>query len=178
MAIYYPGCPESIPKPVCSDCPTKELGDVRSLFFVDKDFTFNDITLTAEWTTGINNSDIYVFPYTRGTLEVAETLEPGFGDQDETLAGYLYTLTVMEPNYKNNWAYWNSIKNSKRFKVGWRTETQVHLSDVTALIVPKAPIGEDKKAGIYWNLLIKFTQEDLPQPLDMPTGVFDQCIDI
>ena len=50
--------------------------------------------------------------------------------------------------------FWNDIKNSKNWKVGFRTETQVHLSDVVATIVPKQPIAEDKKAKnvIFLNL--------------------------
>lgn len=177
--IYYPGCPEVIPNPVCSDCPTKELGDVRSVFFVKKSFTFANISNVAEWTTGILAGDIVVHPFTRGSLEPAENIQPGFGDQEETLDGYDFQLNVFEPNYKANWGHWNAIKSSKTYKVGFRTESLVHLSDNTATIIPKAPIAEgDKKTAVVWNVLIKFSQEDLPQPFDMPIGVFEECIDI
>lgn len=176
MALYYPGCNTSIPDPSCSDCINTELGDIRSIFFVRKDFAFADITDTAEWTTGIEAKDIYVFPYTRGTLEQAENMQPGFGDEDESLDSFTFTATVFDPNYKANYGFWNAIKNNKNFKFGYRTESLVHLSDVTATIIPKAPIAEGKKTAVNWNIIVKFTQDDLVEPLDMPTGVFDQCI--
>ena len=178
MSVYYPGCTTSQADPVCSDCPTKELGDIRSFFFVKSDFTFTDITATGEWTTGLNAKDIYVFPYARGTMEMAENLQPGFGDTVEELDGFEFTANVFEPNYKANCAFWNDIKRSKEWKFGYRTETQVHLSDSVATIIPKAPISDDKKKSVIWNATVKFTQEDIPCPSDKPSGVFDVCIGI
>lgn len=174
--LYYPGCPVTIPDPSCSDCPTKELGDIRSLFLVKEGFAFTDITNVAEWTTGINNKDIYVFPYTRGSLEQNETESTGFGDQETNLDGYEYVLTVMEPNYKDNYAFWNEIKRARNFRPGWRTENLVHLADNSAQFIPKQPVAEDKKAQVLWMIIAKFSQEDLVQPFDMPTGVFEECI--
>ena len=176
MALYYPGCPTDITDPQCSDCPSKELGDIRSIFFFKNDFV--DITSTAEWTSGIEAGTIYVFPYTRGTLEVAETMSEGFGDQDEALDGFTYTVNAIDPTYKNNWGFWNTFKGSQRWKVGYRTESLVHASSKTAIVVPKAPIAEGKKSAIRWNVTIKFTQDNIPEPQTMPTGVFDQCIDV
>ena len=176
MAVYYPGCPESITAPSCSDCPTKELGDIRSFFLVKSDFTFTDISATAEWTTGIMSKDIYVFPYTRGSLDVAETTSVGFGDSEIELDGYAYTLNVVEPEYIANANFWNDIKNSNNWKIGFRTETQVHLSDVVGTVVPKQPIAEDKKAGVFWNIMATFSQDSLLIPNTKPTGVFEQCI--
>ena len=89
-----------------------------------------------------------------------------------------FTGTVFEPNYKANCNFWNDIKRSKEWKFGYKTETQVHLSDNSATIIPKAPIGDDKKMSVIWNAIIKFTQEDIPCPSDEPTGVFDVCIGI
>jgi hypothetical protein len=178
MALYYPGCSTTIPNPQCSDCPTRELSDVRSIFFVKNDFAFTDITDTAEWTTGITNEDIYVFPYTKGTVASEPNMVPGFGDQEEYLDGYTFTAEVQEPNYAGNFAFWNAVKNSRVWKFGYRTESKVHLSDVSATIVPTAPIAEGKKTAVVWNIMVKWTQDDLVEPFDMPTGVFEQCIDV
>ncbi len=176
MSIYYPGCAETIVPPICSDCPEKELAGIRSLFFQKKSYSFTDITDPAEWATAICNEDVIVFPYTRGSLEIAEQLSAGFGDTLEDLDSYEFTLNVFEPNFADNCGFWNTIKNSKKYKVGYRTETKVYVSDNTALIVPKAPIAEDLKAKVIWNIMIKFTQENIPCPVDMPVGVFDKCI--
>lgn len=176
MALYYPGCTETVNDPACTDCPDKELGDIRSIFLVKKTFSFTDIQNPAEWSTGIAARNIYVFPYTRGSLAVAENEQPGFGDTLTTIESYEYTLNVMEPNYKGNWAFWDSIRTSNNWKIGWRTQTQVHISDVTAVINPKAPVAEDKKQAIFWNIVFKFIQQGLPRPSDMPTSIFDRCI--
>jgi len=178
MSIYYFGCPQTIPDPACSDCPTKELGDIRSIALVKTTFSFTNISLTSEWTTGINNKDIYTFPYTRGGLTVAENEQPGFGSQITTIDGLDFTLNVFEPNFTGNCSFWNEIKRANNFRVAYVTETQVMISDGAAQFIPKAEIQEDKKAAVLWNIVIKFSQEDNPCPSDIPSGVFDQCIGV
>lgn len=175
MALYYPGC-APIDDPLCSDCPDKEFGGIRSIFLKKKSYSFADITDPTEWATAICNKDVYVFPYTRGSLEEAETLAGGFGDTLQDLDSYEFTLNVFEPNFLGNCDFWNSIKKSKDFQVGWRTETQIYMSDVTTLIVPKAPVPEDLKTKVVWNIMFKFVQENIPCPLGLPIGTFDRCI--
>jgi len=175
MSIYYPGCADIIP-PSCSDCPEKEGAGIRSIFFQKKSYSFTDITDPDEWQTAICSKDVYVFPYTRGTLEIAEQLAAGFGNTSQDLDAYEFTLNVFEPNFLDNCNFWNTIKKSKDFLVGYRTESKIYVSDNEALIVPKAPIAEDLKAKVIWNIIIKFTQEDIPCPVDMPVGTFDRCI--
>jgi len=176
MSLYYPGCLTTQADPVCNDCPTKELGDIRSFAFIKKTFAFVDITDATEWAAGINSKDIYVFPYGRGALEMNENLQPGFGDTIETLDGYEFVATVFEPNYVANCNFWNDIKRSKEWTFAYRTETQIHKSDNASVIIPKAPIAEDKKQSVIWNAIVKFTQEDIPCPSDVPVGTFDECI--
>ena len=177
MSIYYPGCPDNIPNPSCSDCPSRELGDVRSLFFVKKSYSFADITDASEWYTAIAAGSIYVFPYTKGSMSQTATESAGYGDQETTLEGYEYVIDAMEPNYKDNWGFWDAIKNSKNWRVGYRTESLVHLADNVCQVTPTQPVTEDKKAAVVWNINVKFSQDDLLRPYDVPTGVFDICID-
>ena len=176
MSIYYPGCDETITAPICSDCPEKELAGIRSLFFVHVGFSFTDISDPTEWETGICDEDIYVFPRTRGSLEMSEQMSEGFGDIPEDLDGYDFTISVKDPNYLDNCDFWNSIKRSLAYRVGYRTETKIYLSDKAAVIVPKAPIAEDLKTKVVWEIVAKFTQEDIPCPLTMPVGIFEKCI--
>lgn len=176
MSIYYPtGC-GTVPPPICSDCPVKELGRVRSLFFQRNDFEFIDITDPAEWDQAICDQDVFVFPKTKGSLDMAEQMTSGFGDKDEDLMNYEFTLNIMEPNYPDNCDFWNSIKRANIYRVGWRGQTKVYLSDVIATIIPKAPIADDIKQATYWNIIVKFIQEDMPCAQDIATGVFDRCI--
>jgi hypothetical protein len=176
--LYYPTCANTVPDPSCSECPTKELGDVRSTFFLKESSPFIDITDQTEWETKINAGDLVVFPYTRGTLEVTPLESNGFGDQTTTTDGYDYVLNFEEPQYADNWAFWNAIKDSQIYKAGYRTETQVHLSDNTARVIPMNPIGDDKKAIVNWKVSAKWSQENLMRPYDAPNVIFNQCYNV
>lgn len=177
MSLYYPDCNIVVADPVCTPCPTKELGDVRSIALVRKNFVFLDITDPTEWAAGVNARDIYLFPDSRGGVEFAERLEPGFGDVLETLDGYDITVTASDPNYLDNCNFWNDVKRfSNEFKIAYKTETRIHLTDVPATIIPKAPIEEDKGKRVTWLIMFKVTQEDIPCPFPEPVGTFDECI--
>lgn len=177
MAVYYPGCNTTLPQPGCSDCPTKELGDVRSVAFIDsRNFTFTDIGSSAQWATAIAQGYAWIIPKTNGTLELAETLEPGFGNTLEMLDSYTFTLVYKDPNFKIAYPFYNQAKNTNYLKVVIRTETQVYISDATVTIIPKQNIVEGKTARVLWEVTVKWLQEDLLQPVNMPTGVFDQCV--
>lgn len=176
MSVYYPGCSLVIPDPTCSDCPTKELGRVRSIFLVKTSYTFADITNPVEWQTAITARNVYVFPYTKGTFTMNPVLSPGFGNVEEDLDSYENTLEVMEPNFAGNCNFWNAMKRSNAFKIGWRTESYVYLSSVASKIIPKFGVEDDLKSKVNWNIQFKFVQEDITCPTDMPVGTFDRCI--
>ena len=177
LTLYYPGCDETVVQPSNSDCPPKELGDIRGYAFIKNTFSFVDITDPTEWETGINAGDIFVFALGRGGLEMTENEVPGFGDEDVTNDGYNYTATIYDPQYKANWAFWNSIKNAKSYKFAYVTETLVHLSDKEVTVIPKQPITEgEKRTAIIWQVMVKWAQDDLIRPYDRPGGVFDRSI--
>lgn len=176
-SIYYPGCGTNIPNPECSDCPDKELGGIRGIALVKETFSFSDITDIAEWWAGIASGDIYLFPKTRGSLEQTETESQGFGDQSTVVDGYDFVLNVMEPNFVANVDFWNAVKKSNQWRVAWRTETQLWISDDPAGIIPKAPVAEDIKSTVLWNIMFKFSQEDYPTANTIATGLFEQCVD-
>ena len=176
MSVYYPGCGTTIPDPQCSDCPDKELGGIRGFFLVKETYSFTDITDIAEWQTAITNKDVYLYPKSRGTLEQTETESQGFGDQSTVVDGYDFVLGVFEPNFVDNVDHWNAMKRANNYKVGWRTETKLYMSDNAAGIIPKAPVVEDLKIPVLWNIMFKFNQEDYPTPYDIPSTLFDQCI--
>ena len=175
MPIYYPSC-NTVLSPTCSDCPPKELGGIRSVWFQHVNVAWVDITNPAEWAAKICSGDVFVLPKTRGSLEMAEVTETGFGDIPMDISGYDFTLNVFDPNYLGNCNFWNSIKKSLDYKVGYRTESQIYVSSKAALVIPKAPIAEDIKSKVIWNATIKFSQEDIPCPTNMPVSVFDQCL--
>lgn len=177
MSIYYPGCATTIPNPECSDCPPKELAGVRGFFAVKEAFAFTNIEDINEWWAGIAAGNIYLYPKSRGSVEQNEVEEPGWGDQVSVVSGYEFVASVFEPNYASNIDHWNAMKRSNQWKFGYRTETKLYLSDKPAGWIPKAPVSEDLKAAVNWNIMVKFTQEDHPTAYDIPTGLFAQCVD-
>lgn len=175
--VYYPSCPD-IPEYLCSDCPPKELGGVRSVFLVKVGFAFKDITNPQEWDDAICNGNVKVFPKTNGTVEQSEILSQGFGDTAEEVDAYTITVNFKEANFNSsNCDFWNKLKRSSQYKIGWRTETKIYMSNVSAMVVPKAPVAEALTSKVIWQVMAKFIQEDLPCPIaDLPVGIFDQCI--
>ena len=149
-AIYYPTCPDTITDPLCTPCPTKELGGIRSLVLKKSTFSFTDITNPTEWTNAICNKNIFVIPFTRGSLAVSLVEGQGFGDNSTVNDGYDYVISAFDPNYTGNCDFW---------------------TDIAAM----APIEEDIKSKVTWNVSLKWSQEDPLCPLDIPVGIFDRC---
>ena len=178
MSIYIPGC-GTPPPPTCQDCPTVELGRVRGFWLQKIGYTFADITNPAEWDTAICAGNVYVFPYANGTAEQSETLSDGYGSVPQTLDGYEYTLNLHEPQYKNNIPFWNFVKRSNQFLIGYKTQTLFHLSSFAGMIFPKAAVSADVKSKIDINITMKFVQADLIVPVSAGAAesIFDVCVD-
>src|SRR6187549_2052815 len=125
MSAYYPtGCDALIPDHFCDPCETIEQGRIRSAAFIKDTFAFSDPTNPTEWTTGINAGDIIIIPQTKGTFDGgAEVESPGYGDQSTRLTGYNFQLQYQDPNYRQNCNFYNTLKNSRAYKVAYRTET-------------------------------------------------------
>lgn len=177
-SVYYPsGCDQEVGEHFCSDCPTPEHGRVRSVAFIKSGFEFIDPTDPTEWTTGIGNKDIIIIPATNGSFDGGSEVEgPGYGDQQSKLVGYNFQLTYNDPDYKTNASFYNAIKNSRNYRLAYRTETQVHITENTVSVIPKNPVAEDLTSEVVWNVLVKWSEGDLPEPFDMPEGVFS-CFD-
>jgi hypothetical protein len=176
-AIYYPGCSDPVPDHFCNECEPREHARVRSVAFVRKDFHFIDPSSPTEWQTGIDNKKIIVIPQTNGTFDGGSEVEgPGYGDQQSSLNGYNFQAVYNDPNYKFNADFYNSIKNSRNWKLAYRTETQTHLTENTVSIIPKNPVVEDLTGEVVWNVTVKWSDDDLPVPFETPTGIFE-CFD-
>jgi hypothetical protein len=173
-AVYYPaGCDVTIPEHYCNDCDDVEHGRVRSVAFLKKTFAFTDPTDPTEWETGIANGDIIVIPEVLGSFNGGDPVTgTGYGDQSEKLTGYNFELLFKDPNYANNADFYNAIKSSRGYRVAYRTENFVHISDNTVSVVPKNPVTEDLTSEVVWDVAVRFSQGDLPAPVATPDGIF------
>lgn len=177
-SIYYPsGCDTAVPNHFCDPCETPEHARVRSVAFVKSSVAFNDNSDATEWEEGIANGDIIVIAEVLGSFDGGQPVEgTGYGDQATKVTGYNFELSFKDPNYKQNADFYNAIKNSRSYKLAFRTETQTHLSTNTVTVIPKNPVTENLTDEVVWDVLVKFAQGDLPEPFDTPEGIF-QCFD-
>jgi hypothetical protein len=176
LTIYTPGC-GTPPAPTCQDCPTKEQGGVRGIWIQKSSYTFADITNPVEWNTAICAGNVFVFPFTNGSVDESPNESTGYGNTPMTQDSISYTIDFHEPQYKNNVPFWNFMKRSQSFKIGYKTGSLLHLSSVAAQIGVKAPVSADIKTKIDLNVIAKFTQEDLIVPTFAPSTIFDTCVD-
>lgn len=176
--IYYPsGCASEIPDHYCNPCETPEHGRVRSAAFIANDFEFTDPSDPTEWQNGILNKKIIIIPETNGSFDGGSEVEsPGYGDQQTKLNGYNFVLTYNDPNYKLNADFYNAIKNTRNYRFAYRTEKLIHLTQNSVQVVPKNPVAEDLTSEVVWNVLVKWSEGDLPVPYDVPASIFD-CFD-
>ena len=176
--IYYPsGCATAIPNHYCNPCETPEHGRVRSVAYIASDFEFTDPSDPSEWQAGILAKKIILIPEVNGSFDGGSEVEtPGYGDQQTKLVGYNFQLTYNDPNYKLNADFYNALKLSRNYRLVYRTETQVHLTQNTVQAIPKNPVAEDLTSEVGWNVLVKWSEGVLPIPYDMPAGIFN-CFD-
>jgi hypothetical protein len=177
MAIYYPsGCDDVIPDHVCDPCEAKEKARIGSVAFVKTTFDFSDISNAEEWRTGILAGDVIVIPEVLGSFDGGSEVESsGYGRQSSNLTGYNFSANYKDPNYKGNAAFYNALKNSRTWKFAYNTGTQVHLSDNAVSVIPKNPVTENLTDDVVWDVTVKWAGSDLPEPNDMPAGIFDEC---
>jgi len=176
--IYYPTpCEGTLPDHITDGCDGDNIehARIRSIGFVYDSIAATietDLSDPAPWKAGIVEKQVIIVPETQGSLDSAEVTGPGYGDESERLIGYNHTVTFRDPNYKQNSAFYNSIKFSRSLRLAYRTETQTHLSGKTVKVIPKAVIADDLTGEVVWEVTVKWFEADIPAPADTPPGVF------
>jgi|1_EtaG_2_1085319.scaffolds.fasta_scaffold15416_2 hypothetical protein len=173
MYYYVTPCGPITP-PQCQECLVKERGRVRGIAFVKDDFVFADITDAAEWNVGILAGNIFVVPETRGAVTISPVETEGFGDTKQSVDGYDYEINGVDPVYTSaQCTFWNDIKKANNFKIAYKTENFVHLSDNTVSTAAPPPVEDDLNSNVMHNFIIKFSQVDAVCPQDAPGGIFE-----
>lgn len=174
MSVYYPtSCDEETPNHFCDLCADDEHGRVRSVALIKKDFEFVDPSNAQEWLDGINSGDIIIIPETNGSFDGGTPKEgPGYGDTLSTYLGSDFVLQFKDPNYKQNCVFYNAINKSRRYKVAYRTESLIHISDKTAFINAKPGVLDDLTSTVVWDVTTKWASSNIPCAYEMPDGVF------
>lgn len=175
MSIYYPTCSEELLDHFCDPCDDGELGGVRSIFYYkDGAFSLSQDPSAAEFEAAVAAGLCVIVPSTRGTYDGgAPTFDKGFGDTDQTFASSSYKLTYTDPNYVQNRAFYNALQSQSQWMIGWRSETQIHLSEKTVTAYGKDPHQEDVKTRVYWEVEVAWVSKVKPLIYDTPSGVFE-----
>lgn len=163
------GCAESEAVHYCHDCPearTREFARARSGFFVKKAYLATLLaapTTLATWTTGISTGKIIMLPETSGSYDPGDPKElKGYGDRKVTYGPREMKLTLNDPDYKDNYAFYNEIGNRSDLVPGFRTSNLVHIFDKVASIKAKDPVADDLEEEVIWNVEITVTSSNLP----------------
>lgn len=176
--VYYPGCEtDELPDYQCDPCQDYEKSRVRSGGVVSSAYKATlavNPESAALWTAGIESGDIVIIPKVVGSLDAPDPITgPGYGDDLETILGRDFTLTLRDPNYKNNCNFYNTLKKQNGMWHGiYRTGTQTHITDETVTIDARAPITETLEDNVEWNVTMKWRSQNSPCPFDTPDGIF------
>lgn len=178
-SITYPtDCDDADPIHECSDCEDVELGRIRGVAFIKVGYTINTPTAAADWITGIESGDIIIIPMTRGTFDGGAPKEgAGYGDQATKYIGTDYSLTFFDPAYNSNRDFYNTIKRYQNYRLAYKTETIVHITDKSCQVLPKAPVQDDITSEVVWEVLVKWSSQNEPTQYTCPSGVF-VCFDV
>jgi len=179
MAGYYPTtlCGD-VDAHNCDPCEAIELGRVRSVAFVAKDWTFTDRESPTEWAEGIAAGKIIVIPQTHGELPLPSPKEgAGYGDTVSQIIAYDFALKYFDPNYATNCAFYNSLLGNRNFYIVYRTSSKIHFSTNTVTIIPAAAVPDDLTGIVNWEVTAKWQARALPCPIEIPEGIFDECYD-
>lgn len=177
MADVLYNCDEDIIAPICNPClDDVEQGGVRSIAFIHKDIIGSittDPTDTNAWLQGIQDGKIFVIPETQGSFDGGSPVEgPGYGHVASRIVGYDFSLPYKDPAYKDNCAFYNSIKGSTKWHVAYATESLTRISGKPVVIIPKSPIQEDLNSEVVWDVEVKWKEKNQPCPFETPDGVF------
>jgi hypothetical protein len=72
----------------------------------------------------------------------------------------------------DNCDFYTAIQRSNEYHFAYVTETQVHITENTVTILPKAPITDSLTDMVLWEVEVKFQQYATPCPNDKPNGIF------
>jgi hypothetical protein len=163
------GCGGGEATHTCHTCPdgrVREFARVRSAGFVTKSYLATLLatpTTLVTWTAGIASGDIIMLPETSGSYDPGDPKElKGFGDNKVSYGPREMTLMINDPDYADNYAFYNEITDRTELVPFFRTSGLVHIFDKTASIKAKDPVADDLEEEVIWQVECKVTSKNLP----------------
>lgn len=168
----YNSCDTVLPDHFCDPCPSnREFGRVRSAAFINSAYLATlitaDPTLAASWQAGIDAGEIIIIPLTSGTFDPGEPKElKGFGDRKNSYGPRVQKLNFFDPNYVDNYQFYNAITDAANLVVAYRTSNVIHIADVPASIFAKDPVADDLQEEVLWDVSCTWESKTLPSVHD------------
>lgn len=154
---------------VCHDCPggsVREFARTRSTGFIKQAYLATLLaapTTEATWTDGIADGDIIMCPKTSGSFDPGTPKElKGFGDRKVSYGPRTMKLNFNDPDYADNYAFYNEITGRTDLVPFYRTSSLVHIFDRVATIFASDPVADDLEEEVTWNVVCEVVSENLP----------------
>ena len=167
-ASYY-GCGDSEAVHICHDCPEGrviEFAGARSSGFIKKGYLptlLTTPTTLATWQDGVDDGNIIILPETRGSYDPGDPKEmKGYGNRKFTYGPRTMKLTINDPDYLDNYAFYNEIGKRNDLVPFFCTSSVVRIFDTEASIKAKDPVVEDIEEVIDWQVESTVVSENLP----------------
>ncbi len=166
-SIY--GCGDSEAEHVCHDCAgsrNREFARTRSSGFIKLAYLATVVgapTTASVWEDGKASGDIIMIPETSGSYDPGEPKElKGYGNRKVSYGAREMTLAFNDPDYVENYAFYNEIINRTNLVPFFCTSDLVHIFDQVASIKAKDPVADDLEEEVVWRVECKVTSENLP----------------
>lgn len=174
---------------ICDPC-NRELGRVRGVILFSDAFDIQSLIEKLKSTTpadktaavtaieqGVAAGTVHLISETNGTFDGGSPQTgDGYGDEENRLLGYLYTLQFKDPSYSANKDFYETAE-SNHWYIAWRTETLLHFADKPASLQAIAPVEEDLTSNVVWNVTATWKSKYKPEiaPLDALEDYFKGC---
>lgn len=146
----------------CDPCFTAENGNVRSLVLIRKGTAIAFPLVKFDWELQVGLGNIFIMPETRGSFDGGTPKYiTGYGSVKEKKVGDDYVLSVKDPNYVNNVAFYQEAEKHL-WNIAYLSETQLNYVAQDVTITAKAPIEEDLETDVAWNLELKWFSKIKP----------------
>jgi hypothetical protein len=122
-----------------------------------------DPTSLAAWQAGVISGDIIILPETSGAYDPGEPKElKGYGNRKSSYGPRTMKLTMADPDYYENYAFYNEIINRTDLVPVFRTSSLIHIFDKVASIKAKDPVADDLEEEVVWQVECEIVSSNLP----------------
>lgn len=163
------GCGGSEATHVCHDCPDgfeREFARAQISGYVKRSYYATlkaDPTDRSLWEAGIAAGSIIVIPETSGTYDPGDPKElKGFGKRAKSYGKRTMKLTISDPVYYENYAFWNEIIDRTDLIPWFCTSSLLHLFDAPATIKAKDPVADDLEEEVVWTVDHEIVSKNMP----------------